>query len=50
MARDKKLVVSSEMLLHKAKKFAVALQYEDIEKIDINWINRWKKRNEVMNL
>ena len=48
MARDKKLVVSGEMLLHKAKKFAVALQYEDSEKIDMNWINRWKKRNEVM--
>ena len=48
MARDKKLVVSGEMLLHKAKKIAVALQYEDSEKINMNWINRWKKRNEVM--
>ena len=47
MARDKKLVVSSEMLLNKAKKFAVVLQYEDSEKIDMNWSNRWKKRNEV---
>ena len=47
MARDKKLVMSGERLLHKAKKFAVALQYEDSEKIDMNWINRWKKRNEV---
>ena len=47
MARDKKLIVSGEMLLHKAKKFGVALQYKDSEKINMNWINRWKKRNEV---
>ena len=47
MAREKKLVVSGEMLLHKAKEFAAALQHEDSDKIDMNWINRWKKRKEV---
>ena len=47
-ARDQKIPVSREMLLLKAQEFARASGYENSEKLDINWVNRWKAREEIM--
>ncbi|CAM1320828.1 TIGD6 (predicted) [Pycnogonum litorale] len=47
-ARDKKLPVSGDDLLLKAQQFARACGYENPEKLDINWINRWKLREEIV--
>ena len=36
------------MLLLKAQEFARASGYENSEKLDINWVNRWKAREEIV--
>ena len=46
-ARDEKIPVSGEMLL-KAQEFARACGYDNSEKLGINWVNRWKTREEVV--
>ena len=43
-ARDKKIPVSGEMLLLKAQEYGRVCGYENSEKLDINWVNRWKAR------
>lgn len=50
MARDKKIPVSGEMLVEKAQQFASALNYSEsnVAKLEINWVNRWKRRNDVV--
>ena len=47
-ARDQKIPVSGEMLLLKAQEFARASGYENSEKLDINWVNRWKAREQIV--
>ena len=47
-ARDEKMPVSGEMLLFKAQEFTRACGYDNSEKLDINWVNRWKTREEVV--
>ena len=47
-AKDEKIPVSGEMLLLKAQEFACACKYDNSEKLDINWVNRWKIREEVV--
>ena len=32
----------------KAQEFARAYEYDNSEKLDINWVNRWKTREEVV--
>ena len=46
-ARDEKIPVSGEMLVLKARQFASISGYDNVDKLDINWINRWKSREEV---
>lgn len=48
LARDKKIPISGELLLEKARFYATALQYTDVDKIDRNWIQRWKTRNNIL--
>ena len=48
LARDSKLPISGALLLEKARIYAADLGYADPEKLDINWVNRWKKRNEIV--
>ena len=45
-AKDKKIPLSREMFL-KAQQFTCACGYSNSEKQDINWVNRWKVREEV---
>ena len=47
-ARDQKIPVSGEMLLLKTQEFACASGYENLEKLDINWVNKWKAREEIV--
>ena len=47
-ARDEKIPVSGEMLLFKAQEFARTCGYDNSEKLDVNWVNRWKTREEVV--
>ena len=46
--RDQKIPVSGEMLLLKAQEFARACGCDDTDKLDANWVNRWKSRQEVV--
>ena len=46
-ARDEKIPISGEMLLLKAQQYASICGYDNVDKLDINWINRWKSREEV---
>ena len=46
-ARDEKIPVSGEMLVLKARQFASISGYDNVDKLDINCINRWKLREEV---
>ena len=39
--------LSGQILLEKARKIATDLQYDNTDKIDINWINRFKARHMV---
>ena len=39
--------LSGQMLLEKARKLARDLHYDDDDKIDLNWINRFKSRHMV---
>ena len=48
LAREQNIPISGEMLLEKAKKYAKELDYSEYSKLDINWINRWKKRNGIV--
>ena len=48
LARDSKLPISGALLLEKARIYAIDLGYADPEKLDINWVNCWKKRNEIV--
>ncbi len=36
------------ILLQKARGFAAELGYVDAERLDMNWINRWKRRHNVI--
>ena len=45
-ARDEKIPISGEMLLLKAQQFARICGHDNVDKLDINWINRWKSREE----
>ena len=36
------------MLLLKAQEFACTCGYDNLEKLDIHWVNRWKTREEVV--
>ena len=47
-AQEKNIPVSGEMLVVKAQEFAQVSGCEDIEKLDINWINRWKAREHIV--
>lgn len=47
MARDQKVPVSGDLLLEKAKNYASILDL-DTNLVDINWVNRWKKRNNIV--
>ena len=47
LARDSKLPISGA-LLEKARIYATDLGYADPEKFNINWVNHWKKRNEIV--
>ena len=47
-ARNEKIPVSGEMLLLKAQQFARACGYNNSEKLNINWVNRWKTKKEVV--
>jgi len=48
LARDKKIPISGEMILEKAQQYARELNCPDAANLDINWINRWKKRNSIV--
>ena len=48
LARDSKLPISGALLLKKARIYATDLGYADPEKLDINWVNHWKKWNEIV--
>ena len=43
-ARDQKIPISGERLLLKAQQFAGISGNDNVDKLDINWINRWKSR------
>ena len=43
------LPISGEILRQRAIKFAVQLdELNDIENIDMNWINKWKSLHEIV--
>ena len=42
------VVVKSVAKLKEAQEFARASGYENSEKLDINWVNRWKAREEIV--
>jgi len=44
---DEKIPVSGKMLLLKAQEFAREIGYDNSEKLDINWVNRWKAREDI---
>lgn len=46
--KDKNIPISGEMLLSKAQEFARECGYENAQKLDINWVNRWKAREEIV--
>ena len=46
-ARDQKIPISGEMLLLKAQQLANICGYDNVDKPNINWINRGKSREEV---
>lgn len=48
LLREKMIPVSGDMLLKKAQSFAMELHLSEVEKLDMNWINRWKRRNNIM--
>jgi len=48
MIRDKKIPISGDMLLEKAKTYAKELNYAEFDSLDLNWINRWKKRYSIV--
>lgn len=41
------LPVSGKVLLSKAREFAHVCGCKDVERLDINWINRWKSRENI---
>ena len=43
-ARNERIPVSGKMLLTKARQFASVCGHDNADKLDINWINRWKSR------
>ena len=47
-ARNEKIPVSGDMLLLKAQEYARVCGCENIEKLDMNWINQWKVRKEIV--
>ena len=48
LVRDSKLPISGALLIKKARIYATDLGYADPEKLGINWVNHWKKRNEIV--
>ena len=46
-ARNERIPVNSKMLLLKARQFPSVCGHDNADKLDINWINRWKSREEV---
>ena len=46
--RDQKIPVGGEMLLLKAQEFVRACGCDDTDKLDANWLNRWKSRQEIV--
>ena len=47
-SKNEKIPVSGEILLLKAQEYARVCGCENIEKLDMNWINRWKVREEIV--
>ena len=47
-ANNKKIPVSGEMLVLKAQEYARVCGCENFENLDMNWINRWKVREEIV--
>ena len=48
LAREQNIPISGAMLLEKALVYARQLKHPEPISIDINWVNRWKLRNEVV--
>ena len=48
LVRDSKLPISGALLLKKACIYAADLGYADPEKLDINWVNHWKKCYDIV--
>lgn len=48
VAREQNIPVSGAILLERAREYARHLKYPDPNLLDINWINRWKGRNEII--
>ena len=46
-ARDEKIPISGEMFLLKAQILPRIWGYGSVDKLNMNWINRWKFREEV---
>ena len=47
-ARDQKVPISGEMLLLKGQEFAKEIGYENYKNLDMNWISRWKVREDIV--
>ena len=48
VCKRRKIPVSGEMVLFKAQEFARVCDCKNIEKLDINWINQSKVREEIV--
>lgn len=48
LARDHKQLISGDMLLQKARSFASELGHTNPDRLDMNWINRFKSKHEIV--